>query len=597
MSAATGAPTSAADRLLGGPDWQFLSIRDKRVILEHLRQLDEATAPTATDPLDVDRARIRAGGPIALMVDVLPPSDLAPFSPLHRHLNAWHVAETQRPPGAREGCAAARGHAKTTVGTEFGGLYQAAYATRKFIVIASDTWEQARDRVQAIVQLTETNDRVRALYPGLRPAIDQQGQRVAWRDDDVIFANGVRIKGVGAGKSIRGLKTEQTRPDLLILDDLEDEDSVRTPEALEARRTWLTRVALALGSPLVGLSVLWVGSILSRTALLNAVTRAAVAPGQQRPQWARTWTRSVFPAEIVGSEQQLTTVTLIDDESGEPYSASVMVGQPMWAGGMTREALGKIKASDADAYAAEYLCDPSAGALALLAPPIQVQWLNPTAPPLQRLVRLPNGTAVAVASMTRACALDPQYAEPGSKTSDPDLAAVVVAGQYGAHTFLLDAWVGRDRHGQARRLVNMGTRWGCYVGGVEAVAAQVLTADAAAAFGSLPIVKITRQKGRSGDRSAKVTRALGLQQRLGDRDKPETCRVYVLPDCETTDDDGTGIGHGSLSAFLAGFPTARYDDPVDACVDAVTLAARGQGASSATSSTPTLSGARVRPAE
>ena len=142
-----------------------------------------------------------------------------------------------------------------------------------------------------------------------------------------------------------------------------------------------------------------------------------------------------------------------------------------------------------------------------------------------------------------------------------------------SETFLLDAWIGRDRHGQATRLVDLAVAWECYVAGVEAVAAQTVTADAAAQDGRVPIMPITRSAATGG----KERRALGLSVRLGDKDRPETCRVWVLPGANRDTD------HGTLTDFLTRFPHGRYDDPVDATIDAVELAhratTRGRGGS------------------
>jgi hypothetical protein len=493
-------------------------------------------------------------------------------SPLHEHLNAWHVAEATRPPGALEATAAPRGHGKTTAGVEVAALWHAAHKVRRFVVIASDTYSQAVQRIATITTEIEQNDELRAAFPDLRPARDGQGNLVAWRDDELALANGVRILGVGAGKSIRGAKDRENRPDLLLLDDLEDEASVATPEALAKRLRWITRTALALAGPMRGISALWVGTILSRSALLNQATGAALEQGQHRPAWARAWHATVFRAELEGSERLPAVVTdpetgetVFDEETGEPVTFEV--GEPLWSE-LTREDLASIRYRIGSvSYAAEYLSDPVDDATTLLAPPHLAVFLNPTAPPLARLVQLPGGRIVPVASMTRAAALDPQYALPQPGKGEPDLAAIVVAGAYGGDTFLLDSWIGRDRHGQASRLVELAVSWSCYAAGVEAVAAQAVTADAAAADGLVPIVPLKPVEG-------KRERALGLATRLGDRDNRATCRVYLLPDADRE------TAHGRLSEHLARFPHGRFDDPVDATVYAVELAHRGAPQSS-----------------
>lgn len=522
------------------------------------RRLEEELAAADREPLET--------GPIGFGLRYLPHLLSGAISPLHAHLNEWHVAEAFREPGALEAVAAPRGHGKTTAGVEVAALWHAAYRVRRYIVIASDTYSQAVQRIATITAEVEANDQLRDAFPDLRPARDAQGNLIAWRDDELAFENGVRIVGVGAGKSIRGAKDRENRPDLLLLDDLEDEQSVATPEALDKRLRWITRTALALAGPMRGISALWVGTILSRSALLNQATGAALEQGQHRPKWARAWRPTVFRAELAGTERLEAVVydpetdePVVDEETGEPIRFEV--GEPLWSE-LTREDLASIRYRIGSvSYAAEYLSDPVDDATTLLAPPRPAVYLNPEHPPTARLVQLPGGRVVPVASMTRAAALDPQYAIAAAGKGEPDLAAIVVVGAYAGETFLLDSWIGRDRHGQASRLVDLAVEWGCYAAGVEAVAAQAVTADAAASDGRIPIVPLTPVGG-------KRERALGLAARLGDKQKPETCRVWILPaaDRETA--------HGRLSEHLARFPHGRFDDPVDATVYAVELAHR-----------------------
>lgn len=517
---------------------------------------------------------LKRAGPVAFGRRYLPHLISSDPSPLHDELNAWHVRETRRPPGAMDAYAAPRGHGKSTGGVEVPAIYHAAYCTRRFVVIVSDTWAQATDRLATVIDEVENNQVLRESFPDLRPAVDERGSLVRWRDDDVVFACGCRIMAAGAGKSLRGARKGAQRPDLLILDDLEDETSVATPAALEKRLRWILRVALGLASATEGISALWVGTILSRSALLNQATGAALDEGQDRPEWARSWTPHVYSAEVRGSAKKPTIVVLPEEnpktgkvrnrvvtgQDGKPLTYSI--GAPMW-GVLTRSDLARIRYRlGAVSYAAEYLSDPVEAGTAILAPPRLVRYVNPDAIPLARVIELPDGRLIPVGTLTRAAALDPQYATPNT-TNDPDLAAIVVAGQYGGDTFLLDSWIGRDRHGQAQRLVDLALKWECYAAGVEAVAAQAVTADAAARDGRVPIVAIKRPSNVS-----KAQRALSLAVRLGDAANPESGRVYALPESYAATE------HGTLLEHLARFPHGRYDDPVDATVDAVELAAR-----------------------
>ncbi len=40
----------------------------------------------------------------------------------------------------------------------------------------------------------------------------------------------IKVEAIGSGKKIRGRKHRNWRPDLLVLDDIENDENVRTPE-------------------------------------------------------------------------------------------------------------------------------------------------------------------------------------------------------------------------------------------------------------------------------------------------------------------------------------------------------------------------------
>jgi predicted phage terminase large subunit-like protein len=57
--------------------------------------------------------------------------------------------------------------------------------------------------------------------------------------DDFVTLNDIRVKSRGRGQRLRGLKHKQWRPDLIILDDLENDLNVRNPEIVEQILDWV----------------------------------------------------------------------------------------------------------------------------------------------------------------------------------------------------------------------------------------------------------------------------------------------------------------------------------------------------------------------
>ena len=127
-----------------------------------------------------------------------------------------------------------RNGAKSTIAEE-ALLIQAGFREFRNALVICETQDRANDRVEAIKHEAETNEWIAEIFENdLSP-----GDR--WAAGELVFANGVRVLGLGRGASIRGIKFHESRPDRLFIDDLEDEDSTRDPKRRKATKTWFTR--------------------------------------------------------------------------------------------------------------------------------------------------------------------------------------------------------------------------------------------------------------------------------------------------------------------------------------------------------------------
>jgi predicted phage terminase large subunit-like protein len=127
--------------------------------------------------------------------------------------------------------AAPREFAKTTVCTFGYVLHQICFRKRHFILIASDTEDLASDLTGYIYLELLYNERLQQdfgeLVKGNKPV------------DDFVTLNDIRVKARGRGQRLRGLKHKQYRPDLAILDDMENDTNVRNPEIVQALLDWV----------------------------------------------------------------------------------------------------------------------------------------------------------------------------------------------------------------------------------------------------------------------------------------------------------------------------------------------------------------------
>ena len=189
----------------------------------------------------------------------LPHYFTSPPAPFHHEM----IAAVDRRPGPGEVVIPAveadpRGFAKSTI-VSFGySLHQICHKLRHFIILGSDTKDLASDLTGYIYLELLYNERLKGDFGEL--------VRDGWAVDDFVTLNDVRLKARGRGQRLRGLKHRNWKPDLVILDDIENDQNVRNPELVKKLLTWIKGTIYPCIE--VDGSLLWVGTILARKSAL-----------------------------------------------------------------------------------------------------------------------------------------------------------------------------------------------------------------------------------------------------------------------------------------------------------------------------------------
>lgn len=192
-------------------------------------------------------------------------------SALHLWLDTALPAAVDNPEGIRQACAAPRGEAKTTFVDVFFSLWCVVTGRKRYILLVADAFEQAASFLEAIKVELESNPRLMADFPG------QCGEGRVWNVGTIITAGNVKIQAFGAGKRMRGLRHGPHRPDLVLLDDLENDENVRSPEQRDKLENWLMRTVLSLGPADDSMDVIYIGTILHYDSVLARTLK--------KPQW------------------------------------------------------------------------------------------------------------------------------------------------------------------------------------------------------------------------------------------------------------------------------------------------------------------------
>ncbi|MBW1778634.1 MAG: hypothetical protein JRJ54_13725 [Deltaproteobacteria bacterium] len=154
--------------------------------------------------------------------------------------------------------AAPREHAKSTFFTFGVPIHDICYAARHFILIVSDTNDQATGFALPIRLELEDNVRLRHDFGTFR------GRK--WSENDFTTKNGIRVLARGRGEKLRGVKNLQWRPDRAVVDDFENDTNVRNPRLVKQGKDWLQKAVL--GSMGEGYSFTMIGNIFSPKSIL-----------------------------------------------------------------------------------------------------------------------------------------------------------------------------------------------------------------------------------------------------------------------------------------------------------------------------------------
>lgn len=201
-------------------------------------------------------------------------------SALHEYLYERLPVIVNTPAGQRDAIAAPRGEAKSTKVSMSFVLWCVVTGAKHYVVIVMDAFEQAAEMLEAIKAELEANPRIANDFP------EACGQGKVWRAGVIVTANGRKVEAFGSAKKIRGRRHGAHRPDLAIMDDIENDENVTTPAQRDKLQRFVTASVLNLGPPDDSMDAILVGTVLHYDSVLSRFLKNPL------------WHRKVFKAII-----------------------------------------------------------------------------------------------------------------------------------------------------------------------------------------------------------------------------------------------------------------------------------------------------------
>ena len=387
------------------------------------------------------------------------------------HTNAFHAwlypAACTWGPGSRVVIAAPRGNAKTTMISRLYVLWRVVRGDVRNVIIISDSIDQSKRSLEAVSAELEENPRLLDDFPSAC------GKGRIWQAVSVVTANSVMISCAGAGKRIRGLNFRGARPDMIVLDDLENDENVRTPEQRAKLEHWFGHTVMHLGPPDGSAQMLYIGTWLHYDGLMARIIRRGDF------EYHKFKALLQYPANM-DLWQTWEKTWRVDRQQARQYYAGRRSDMDagavvLWPGVQPLYALMEARASDRKAFAAELQNEPLDEASRIFRPEAFAYW-----------DALPDKLL-----FYGAC-------DPAMGKSRGDYCALVVVGRdvLTGKVYVVDARIDRIMPQRAiDEIVRMQREWRCVRWVVEEVAfqeffRQVLVSESLKAMSPVPAVGI-----------------------------------------------------------------------------------------------------------
>jgi hypothetical protein len=207
------------------------------------------------------------------------------LSPVHTEWSDM-ACELKQPTGLREwrhALAAPRSMGKSTWWFLFIPTWLGAYGYRKFVSAFADSASLAQRHLLTFKTELANNELLRHDFPEFcTPARRPGGMVEADRVDLYIAQSRFAFSALGADSKLLGMKIGSTRPDLLILDDIEGDESSYSPDKSVKRLRTITDAILPLNERA---GVVLTGTVTMVDSIVHQAVKAA--NGREPEEWIK----------------------------------------------------------------------------------------------------------------------------------------------------------------------------------------------------------------------------------------------------------------------------------------------------------------------
>lgn len=132
------------------------------------------------------------------------------------------------------------------------------------VLIISNSQDNAVRLANPFRANLEANQRIKQDY-------GTQQKLGAWEDKEFTTLGGVAFRAIGAGQSPRGTRSDDVRPDVILIDDIDTDEETRNPDRIKDKWNWLESALVPTMSMSSNYRILFNGNIIAKDC---CITRA-----------------------------------------------------------------------------------------------------------------------------------------------------------------------------------------------------------------------------------------------------------------------------------------------------------------------------------
>lgn len=147
-------------------------------------------------------------------------------------------------------------------------LYLSLTGKKKNWILVSATYDAAERLLLPYKSILESNNRI----------INDYGEQESlghWEAGEFTTKKGVAFRALGAGQSPRGTRNDETRPDGIIIDDIDTDEEVRNADRIKIKLKWIQEALIPTRSISNHLSIIVCGNIIGKYTCVTELMKMA----------------------------------------------------------------------------------------------------------------------------------------------------------------------------------------------------------------------------------------------------------------------------------------------------------------------------------